>query len=76
MIAKYLPLRSIISWDCLTEDMLWKIATDNRQAPFTRHEAMQRWLYPTDYGYGWAVDRLNSIRETARQRAESKAPVE
>ena len=69
MIAKYLPLRTIISWDCLTEDMLWKIATNYRESAFTRHEAMQRWLYPTDYGYSWAIERLKVVREAAHQCA-------
>ena len=77
MIAKPVRVRTLIYWDCLTEDMLWKIAMDERESGFVRHEAMQRWLYPADYGYSWANERLNTAREAARKFAQVvvRAPV-
>ena len=65
--------RTIIYWDCLTEDMLWKLATDYREYAAVRQEAMQRWLYPADYGYSWAGDRLQAARDAACHCAEVAA---
>ncbi len=49
-------------WDRLSEDALWSLATDWRLAAEVRQEAMSRWLFPSDYGYGWARRRVQDLR--------------
>ncbi len=53
---------SVYQWERLSEDALWSLATDWRLAAEVRDEAMDRWLFPEDYGYGWAHLRVQQLR--------------
>ncbi len=61
-------------WEHLTEDALWALATDWRQATEVREEAWDRWLFPEDYGYGWARLRVQQLR-THCLRTESDSGI-
>ena len=41
-------ISSIEQLDYLTGDQLWEVAANVRNDPDTRHEAIQRWLFPAD----------------------------
>ena len=49
--------------DYLSEDELWDLAMSHQQPRRVRRVAMQRWLFPSDYGYPWAGERLQRLRE-------------
>ena len=65
------------TWKYVSENDLWSLAM-NRDCPQQiRQEAMQRWLFPADYGYPWAAERLNRLRQrlqvTRAERLESRS---
>ncbi len=53
---------AIDQWARLSEDALWNLATDWRLDAEVREEAMWRWLFPDEYGYGWAGHRVQRLR--------------
>ncbi len=48
--------------DSLSETELWEIATAPCTDPLLRESAMLRFLFPADYGYTWAQQRLDRLR--------------
>jgi hypothetical protein len=49
--------------DDLSEDELWDIVMGHQQPRLMRQAAMERWLFPADYGYMWANERLQRLKE-------------
>jgi hypothetical protein len=49
--------------DCLSESELWEIAINRYYDSRIRQEAMVRFLFPADYGYTWASERLQSLKK-------------
>jgi hypothetical protein len=60
------------NWLNLSEDELWHLANDRTCSAIVRREAMQRWLFPAQYGYLWATDRVESARKISRMSLREK----
>lgn len=54
------------NWLNLSEDELWRLANDRACSSTVRQEAMQRWLFPAQFGYSWASERVESARKITR----------
>jgi hypothetical protein len=63
-------------WEKLTEDDVWALATDLNCPLEVREAAMRRWLFPEEYGFDWARDRINSVREVLRKQHLTQAQIE
>ena len=46
----------------LSEGELWEIATNRAQPRSLRQAAMERWLFPSEYGYPWARERKQKLK--------------
>ena len=47
----------------LSETDLWEVATNRQQPRSLRQAAMERWLFPSDYGYAWAGERNQKLKK-------------
>jgi hypothetical protein len=59
-------------WKNVSEDELWSLAMSRNCPQQVREEAMQRWLFPAEYGYTWATERLIRLRQHCQENGTSR----